>query len=379
MRYKMAIYLDYCASTPLDPRVLDTMIDIYQNYPGNADSRTHVFGTKAKEVVVKSRKTLAEILHVDPAEIIFTSGATESDKTAILGLREYGERSKKRHIITTAIEHKAVLESTKKMQEYGFEVDFISPEPTGRIDPQKVINKIRPDTLLVSIMHVNNETGVIQPVNEIGQSLKNTDIIFHVDAAQSFGKLNDELRMLPYDLLSISGHKIHAPQGIGLLVMKRKNYKRPPITPLIYGGQQEYGFRPGTTPVALVAGLAKASEIMDEEYPTIKPQLQSVKNALISLLDKYNARYNGDQQFVLPNILNVSIPGIDAEAFFAAEKEYYAVSNGSACTSGSYKPSYVLQAMGIDETKISEALRISWWTEEIDFKSLEDYICEFRV
>lgn len=370
----MAVYLDYCASTPLDPRVLEVMVDVYKNAPGNADSRTHIFGTKAKEIVTSGRKTLAEILGVDPTEVIITSGATESDNTAILGLREYGEEQHKKHIITTAIEHKAILESAKKMQKLGFEVDFVAPDESGRIKTQDILSKVRDDTLLVSVMHVNNETGVIQPVVEIGEALENTSTLFHVDAAQSFGKLNEEIRNLKYDMLSISGHKIHGPQGIGLLILKRKNYKRPPVTPLLYGGQQEYGFRPGTTPVALVAGLAKAASIMNEEYPNIKGELQQTKDRLLALLNKYHAQPNGDQAFVLPNILNISIPGIDAEAFFAAEKEHYAISNGSACNSGSYKPSYVLTAMGLNETRISEALRISWWTEKFDLEAMDEFI-----
>lgn len=370
----MAVYLDYCASTPLDERVLEIMIDVYRNAPGNADSRTHIFGTRAKEIVTHSRKTLSEILAVDPTEVIFTSGATESDNTAILGLRSYGEAHGKKHIITTSIEHKAILESAKAMKTFGFEVDFVDPEPNGRIDPAKVLSLIRPETLLVSIMHVNNETGVIQPVREIGEELEKTQIYFHIDAAQSFGKLNEEIRSLKYDMLSISGHKIHGPQGVGTLILRRKHYKRPPITPLLYGGQQEYGFRPGTTPVALVAGLAEASRIMDDEYHVIKDRLASTKEKVTSLLLKYGACFNGDQAYVLPNIINVSVPGIDSEAFFAAEKEQYAISNGSACTSGSYKPSYVLQAMGFDEQRISEALRISWWIEPFDLQPLEDYI-----
>lgn len=372
----MAVYLDYCASTPLDHRVLNEMIDVYQNIPGNADSRTHVFGLKAKEVVQRSRKTLAEILNVDPTEVIFTSGATESDNTAILGLRKYGEASKKKHIIITAIEHKAVLESAKVLQKAGFTVDFISPNESGRISADEVLSLVRNDTLLVSVMHVNNETGVIQPVKEIGEELNKKNIFFHVDAAQSFGKLNEEIRTLKYNMLSISGHKIHGPQGIGLLILKRKNYQRPPITPLLYGGQQEYGFRPGTTPVALVAGIAMAAKIMDQEYPIIEKSLLETKKRLLTMFSKYHAKVNGDQQYTLPNILNISIPNIDAEAFFAAEKNNYALSNGSACNSGSYKPSYVLQAMGLDETRISEALRISWWTEPFNLDAFEAYIRE---
>ncbi len=370
----MAIYLDYCATTPVDPRVLDVMIDVYRNNPGNADSRTHVFGTRAKEIVMKARKTLAEILRVDPTEVIFTSGATESDNTAILGLRKHAEETDRKHIITTAIEHKAVLEAARKMQSDGFDVDFVKPESSGRVNPDKVLSLVRPDTLLVSIMHVNNETGVIQPVKELGDALWGTDVLFHVDAAQSFGKLNDEIRDMKYDMLSISGHKIHGPQGIGLLILRRKNYRRPPVSPLLYGGQQEYGFRPGTTPVALVAGLAEAAQLMDAEYPKIESDLKRVKDDLLALAQEYHGKTNGDQEYVLPNILNISFPGVDAEAFFAAEKEEYAVSNGSACTSGSYKPSYVLEAMGLDETRISEALRISWWREKFDLKSLESYI-----
>ena len=372
----IAIYLDYCASTPLDPRVLDVMIDVYRNNPGNADSRTHIFGTKAKEVVSKSRKTLAEILCVDPTEIIFTSGATESDNTALLGLKEYGKRYNKTHIITTAIEHKAVIETAKAMQKEGFEVDFVKPDASGRVNPQEIISRVKENTLLVSVMHVNNETGVIQPVTEIGEELEKKNIFFHVDAAQSFGKLNDEIRTMKYDMLSISGHKIHGPQGIGLLIMKRKKYQRPPVTPLLFGGQQEYGFRPGTTPVALVAGIAAAAKIMDQEYPTVKSQIKMIKENLVAMLDKYHAQPNGDQNYVLPNVINISIPGIDSEAFFAAEKDNYAISNGSACNSGSYKPSYVLQAMGLDETRISEALRISWWTEAFDLNAFEKYIRE---
>ena len=372
----MAIYLDYCATTPVDPRVLDVMIDVYRNNPGNADSRTHIFGTRAKEIVMKARKTLAEILRVDPTEVIFTSGATESDNTAILGLRKYAEESGKKHIITTAIEHKAVLEAARKMQSDGFEVDFVKPESSGRVNPDTVLSLVRPDTLLVSVMHVNNETGVIQPVKELGEALYERGVLYHVDAAQSFGKLNDEIRGMKYDMLSISSHKIHGPQGIGLLILRRKNYRRPPVSPLLYGGQQEYGFRPGTTPVALVAGLAEAAQLMDAEYPKIESELKRVKAELLSLAQKYHGKPNGDQDYVLPNIINISFPGIDAEAFFAAEKEEYAVSNGSACTSGSYKPSYVLEAMGLDETRISEALRISWWREKFDLRSLESYIQE---
>ena len=374
----MAIYLDYCASTPIDPRVLEAMVDVYQNKPGNADSRTHVFGQQAKEVVNTSRRRIAQILGIDPTEVIFTSGATESDNTAIIGLMNYGITSGKKHIVTTAIEHKAVLEAVRYLEKQGFTVDYVKPDEKGRIHSEDVLTLVRDDTLLVSVMHVNNETGVIQPVGEIGEALSSRDTIFHVDAAQSFGKLNDDLRALKYDMLSISGHKIHGPQGIGALVLKRKAYKRPPVEPLLHGGQQEYGFRPGTTPVALVAGFAAAAEIIEKEYPTIIGSLQKQKDDLISALTPYGVRINGDLDHSLPNVLNFSIPNIDAEAFFAAQKDVYAVSNGSACTSGSYKPSYVLQAMGYDDERIAEALRVSWWDQVINIEPLVQYIRDMQ-
>ena len=374
----MAIYLDYCASTPIDPRVLEAMVDVYQNKPGNADSRTHVFGQQAKEVVNTSRRRIAQILGIDPTEVIFTSGATESDNTAIIGLMNYGITSGKKHIVTTAIEHKAVLEAVRYLEKQGFTVDYVKPDEKGRIHSEDVLTLVRDDTLLVSVMHVNNETGVIQPVGEIGEALSSRDTIFHVDAAQSFGKLNDDLRALKYDMLSISGHKIHGPQGIGALVLKRKAYKRPPVEPLLHGGQQEYGFRPGTTPVALVAGFAAAAEIIEKEYPTIIGSLQKQKDDLISALTPYGVRINGDLDHSLPNVLNFSIPNIDAEAFFAAQKDVYAVSNGSACTSGSYNPSYVLQAMGYDDERIAEALRVSWWDQVINIEPLVQYIRDMQ-
>ncbi len=374
----MAVYLDYCASAPLDSRVLELMVHIYRDMPGNADSRTHLFGAKAREIVVKSRNTLAEVLQVDPSEILFTSGATESDNAAILGLRDFGEESHRKHIITTAIEHKAVLEPARFLQRAGFEVDFVRPDEDGRVDPGQILSRVRKDTLLVSVMHVNNETGIIQPVQEIGEELWKKRVLFHVDAAQSFGKLNSELRTLKYDLLSVSGHKIHGPQGVGLLVTRRRNYRRPPITPLLRGGQQEYGFRPGTSPVALIAGLAEAARLMDQEYPLLRERLLQTKKNLLAMLGRYGARANGNQDFALPCVLNVSVPGMDAEAFFAAQKENYAVSSGSACNSGSYAPSYVLEAMGLDALRISEALRVSWWTEPFDLHAFEDYIRDCR-
>lgn len=374
----MAVYLDYCASAPIDDRVLQTMIDVYHNVPGNADSRTHIYGTKAKELVLKSRRTVAEILNVDLTEVIFTSGATESDNMAILGLANYGLKTGKKHIITSAFEHKAVLSSMKKMESLGFEVEYILPESDGRISAENLLERVRQDTLLVSLMHVNNETGVIQPIVPVGKALEERNVLFHIDAAQSFGKLNNELRAGRYDMLSLSGHKIHGPQGIGALIIRRKRYKRPPIEALFYGGQQEYGYRPGTTPVALVAGLAKAAQLMEDEYATHKAHLLQTKQMILDALLPLGGKVNGSIEHALPNVLNISIPGIDAEAVFAGLKDDYALSNGSACTSGSYAPSYVLKAMGFDEQRISEALRVSWWIESVDMSALINYVKDMQ-
>lgn len=368
-----ALYLDYCASTPIDKRVLEAMNDVYVNHYGNAGSRTHIYGLNAKGIVEESRRVLAEILNVEPSEVIFTSGASESDNIATLGFRDYAESSDRKHIITTAIEHKAILEPLRYLESKGFQVDYVRPGSDGRINAADIIRRVRDDTLLVSVMHVNNETGVMQPVCEIGEALASTNTWFHIDAAQSFGKLDDELRGARYDLLSLSGHKIHGPQGIGALIVKRSNYKRPPIHPIMFGGKQEYGFRPGTVPVALVAGLAKAAELMDKEYPTIRPQLEEIKSHIVSQLSRCDYSINGIPEYTLPNILNLSIKGVDAESVFTALKNDFAFSNGSACTSGTYAPSYVLQAMGLGEERIEEALRISWWDEPVDLSALVAY------
>lgn len=374
-----AQYLDYCATTPLDPRVLDIMIDVYLHHPGNADSRTHTYGTDAKLIVNNARKNLAGILNVDPAEILFTSGATESDNTAILGFRAFAEKTGRKHFVTTSIEHKAVLQPMKYLEKMGFEIDYVSPDSSGVVSAEAVLSKVRSDTLLVSVMHVNNETGVIQPVIEIGEYLDQTDTFFHVDAAQSFGKLNKELRSLKYDLLSITAHKIHGPQGIGALILRRKQYLRPPLQQLFYGGQQEYGFRPGTTPVALVAGMACAAELMNQEYPSIESILRKQKNDLLEAFDGLSYHLNGDPAKTLPGIINISFDGVDSESVFVALKDQYAFSSGSACTSGSYDPSYVLIAMGLEQPRISEALRISWWKDPINPIPLVDYVKSMTI
>lgn len=363
----MSIYLDYNASTPLDQRVLDVMIDVYQNKYGNADSRTHDYGEAARSVVENARRQAAELLEIHNDEIFFTSGATESDNIAILGLQEYAEATSKKHIITTSIEHKAVLEPLHQLEKRGFEVTYIDPDKNGRIGHEELLSKVRSDTLLVSVMHANNETGIVQPIEMIGEALSSTDTLFHIDAAQSFGKLVDELRNVKYDFLSASAHKMYGPQGVGILAIRKKRYKMPPISPIMFGGNQERGIRPGTVPTALIAGLGKACEIAANEYTSNYIKYQNNKKLIIDAISSSEVNYkiNGDINYAVPNTLNVSFAGVNSEALMLATRQFCAVSNGSACNSSNYKPSYVLSAMGLSLDRIESAVRISWGTEKV--------------
>ena len=358
----MSVYLDYNASTPIDPRVLDVMIEVYRNEPGNADSRTHDYGGQTRKVTENARKQVAELLGVTPEEVFYTSGSTESNNIAIQGLRDYAALTGKKHIITTSIEHKSVLNTVRYMESQGFEVDYVSPDISGRVSAEDVLKRVREDTLLVSIMHVNNETGTIQPVNKIGETLAEKDVLFHVDATQSCGKLVEQIRNLHYDMLSLSAHKFRGPQGIGALILKRRNYKLPPVKNIYFGGQQEHGLRPGTIPVALVAGMGKACELAQNEYKKEAKDNQIIKNEMLNLLNSEGVRYelNGDPQYCIDSTLNICFEGVSSEALMLSAKQYCAISNGSACTSKSYDPSYVLKAMGIPIDKIESSVRISW-------------------
>ncbi|WP_251387739.1 cysteine desulfurase family protein [Mediterraneibacter agrestimuris] len=358
----MGVYLDYNASAPIEPRVLDYMIDVYRKNIGNADSRTHDFGDNARKIVEKARGEVASILKINKDEVFFTSGATESNNIAIQGLKTYGITEGKRHIITTGIEHKAVLETAKAMQAQGFEVDFVNPGIDGRVSVEQVLEKVRDDTLLVSVMHVNNETGIIQPVREIGECLAEKNVLFHVDATQSFGKLVEELQSLKYDMLSMSAHKIGGPQGVGALILRRKRYKLPPVKAIIYGGQQEHGIRPGTIPVALVAALGYACNLAEEEYKTNQKKCKAIRNRLIGMLSNsgLNYEFNGNQEYCVSSTINICINGVVSEALMLSSKAYCGISNGSACNSNSYEPSYVLSAMGLSSDRTESSIRISW-------------------
>lgn len=372
----MPVYLDYNASAPIDSRVLARMNEVYTSHFGNADSRTHIFGTDAKEIVADSRRIIAEILGVDSMDLFFTSGSTESNNMAILGLLDYAQKTGKTHFITTSIEHKSVLEAMKHLESRGCDVDYVSPDESGRIDTARILQLVNEKTLLVSVMHVNSETGIIQPVDELGEELALRGVFFHIDATQSFGKLNSVIRNTKYDMLSITAHKVGGPQGIGAFVLRRgKDYRRPPVAPIMFGGQQERGYRPGTTPVALVAGFSLAAQLCEENIKDYFQKCTKIKNYFLDSISGLKYEINGNQDYCLPSTINISFTGVDAEGVFLATKNDYAFSNGSACNSGSHTPSYVLTAMGLSDQRISEALRISWGPETtVDFGHLVQYI-----
>lgn len=366
----MGAYLDYNASTPIDERVLEKMTDIYRNHYGNADSRTHRFGSDAKKIIEEARQKVGALLGIPGELVYFTSGSTESNNMAVLGLEEYGKKTGRRHIITTAIEHKSVLEPCRHLEEKGFEVDYVRPGEDGRVRAEEILGRVRPDTLLVSIMHVNNETGTIQPVHEIGEALKGTEVYFHVDASQSCGKLVEELRDLSYDLLSVSAHKMYGPQGVGALVIKNKNGNLSALNPIMFGGGQERGMRPGTLPAALIGGMGEAADILVREYKDNHRKCGENRRMIWKALEESGVAYevNGDPSFGINSTLNISFRDYDSEALMLAmEMEGLGgISNGSACTSHNYAPSYVLEAMGLDKQRIACSVRISWGREPID-------------
>lgn len=377
----MGIYLDYNASAPINTEVLDYMFDVYKTSCGNADSRTHDYGEGARNIVEDARTQVAKLLGVGTGEVFFTSGSTESNNIAIQGLIDYATEKNKKHVITSTIEHKAVLETVKSLEGHGFEIDLVSPDESGRIDVDKVTNLIKDDTLLVSIMHANNETGIIQPVKEIGDYLSEKGVLFHIDATQTCGKLIKELREIKYDMLSLSAHKLSGPQGIGALILRKKRYKLPPVKAITYGGQQEHGIRPGTIPVALVAGLGKACEIANENYEKNLEAYIERKQMVLSLIadSGLDISINGDQNYCMPNTVNISINGVESEALMLSSKQYCGISNGSACTSHDYSPSYVLTAMGLDADRISSAIRISWGADTDISQMRENLTSLFEV
>ncbi|HUY34518.1 MAG TPA: cysteine desulfurase DndA [Pirellulales bacterium] len=353
------LYLDYNASAPLDPRVFDAMKPWFLEEPGNAGSRTHMYGQRARDAVETARGLVAAVLGAKSEEVIFTSGATESDNLAILGLARHGIETGRRHLISTAIEHKAVLEPLAQLGKLGFEVELAPVTPGGYVDANEIRRRVRPDTLLVSVMHANNETGVLQPVEEVAEILHGTETLFHVDAAQTFGKEVDALRRLRCDLVSISGHKIYGPKGIGALYVRRHAATRA-IRPIMFGGGQERGLRPGTLPVALAVGLGAAAEFAGREHSSRLEHASRVKSRFLADLGGSGHHLNGEQSRCQSHVVNVSFDAIDSEAIMLLLQDAIAVSNGSACTSASYTASHVLRAMGLEEDRIAGAVRFSW-------------------
>lgn len=376
----MPIYLDCNATTPIDPKVLEKTTEFLTDEFGNAGSRTHEWGLRAKRAVSLAREQIAALVDAEPDEIIFTSGATESNNLAILGLEDFGRNSNRRHIISTLIEHKAVIEPLEVLEQRGFDIEFVAPTSGGQVDPNEILKLVRDDTLLVSVMHVNNETGVIQPIDELSHGLLNSNAYFHVDAAQGFGKELVALRNSRIDLISISGHKIFAPKGIGALVTRRRDFERPPIQALMFGGGQERNLRPGTLPVHLIVALGEAAERADSEGELRKSRCLEFRENMLSKLSRLNPKINGNLEDLLPNTVSISFDGIDSEALMVALKDHIAISNGSACTSSSYKPSHVLTAMGLPEEQVKATVRISWChlTENPDWDAVASIIKGLR-
>ncbi len=376
----MPVYLDCNATAPLDPSVKKAVTRWLCEEIGNAGSRTHVYGLAAKRAVQAAREQVASVVDARDDEVIFTSGATESNNIAILGLAQLGHDRNRRHVVSTEIEHKAVLEPLESLSESGFEVTLLKPDSMGMVSPDSVEDAIRPDTLLVTVMHANNETGVIQPVSEIASRLKGHAAFLHVDAAQGFGKDLDSLRSQRIDLISVSSHKIYGPVGVGALVARRRGYSRAPLRPLAFGGGQEAGLRPGTVPVPLVVGLGVASEIAERDAQVRAERTRAIRDEALQALSPLGIRLHSNLDHTLSHVINFSVPDVDSEAIILAVKDLAAVSNGSACTSQRYSPSHVLTAMGLPEDAVSGAVRLSWchMTSDVDWPAIAARIDSLR-
>ena len=375
-----AVYLDCNATTPIELQVLETTRHFMGEEYGNAGSRTHQFGARAKKAAQASRSEIASLVGSRPEEVVFTSGATESNNLALLGLESHAEATRRRHVVTTAIEHKAVLEPLEVLESRGLELTVVPSTEGGWVDPEALEAAIRPDTLLVSVMHINNETGVIQPISEIASKLADHEAFFHVDPAQGFGKYIHELQNKRIDLISLSAHKIYGPKGVGALIARRRGYDSPPLGPLMFGGGQERGVRPGTLPVALVAGFGEAAAIAAKQHSEREKSNLGFRQDLWNALEPLEPMINGDPDRCVPHCINVSFEGIDSEAAIVALKDIASISNGSACTSQSYEPSHVLEAMGLDRSRILGALRISWchMTQDVDWDAFASAIRRLR-
>lgn len=367
---KLPIYLDYSSTTPVDPRVAEKMKDCLTNEGnfGNPASRSHHFGWVAEEAVDIARNQIAELVNADPREIVFTSGATESNNLAIKGAASFYQKRGK-HIITLKTEHKAVLDTTRQLEREGFEVTYMMPEPNGLVDLDKLQAEMRDDTVLISIMHVNNEIGVIQDIAAIGKICRERKIIFHVDAAQSTGKIPIDLQELNVDLMSFSAHKTYGPKGIGALYVSRKPRVR--IEAQIHGGGHERGMRSGTLATHQIVGMGEAFRLAKVEMATENERVKMLRDKLYNGVKDIEAVFlNGDAEHRVAHNLNVSFAYVEGESLIMALKDM-AVSSGSACTSASLEPSYVLRALGLTDELAHSSIRFSigrfTTEEEIDY------------
>ncbi len=355
---KRPIYMDYAATTPMDPRVAEKLNQFLtpDGEFGNPASRSHVYGWHAEEAVETARKQVADLVNANPKEIVWTSGATESDNLAIKGVAHFHVK-KGKHIVTSKTEHKAVLDSCRQLEREGFEVTYLDPEPNGLIDLGKLEAALRDDTILVSIMHVNNELGIIQDIAAIGELTRARKILFHVYAAQSAGKLPIDLSTLKVDLMSFSGHKIYGPKGIGALYVRRKPRVR--LEAQMHGGGHERGMRSGTLATHQIAAMGEAFRIANEEMAAEQARLSALRDRLYNgLKDMEEVYVNGDLEHGVPNVLNISFNFVEGESLIMALKDL-AVSSGSACTSASLEPSYVLRALGRSDELAHSSIRFS--------------------
>ena len=353
------IYFDYLATTPTDPRVANKMmkcLSMEGNF-GNPASRSHVFGWKAEEAVENARRQVADLINADSREIVWTSGATESDNLAIKGAA-YFYKGKGQHILTSSIEHKAVLDSCRQLEREGYEVTYLEPGSDGLITPDLVANGLRDDTILVSIMHANNEIGTVNDIEGIGEVTRAKGVIFHVDAAQSAGKVEINMEKMKVDLLSLSAHKMYGPKGIGALYVGRKPRIR--LQALIHGGGHERGMRSGTLATHQIVGMGEAANIAMEEMDSERDRLISLRERLWSgVKDLEAVQINGDFDQRLPGVLNISFSFVEGESLIMSLKDL-AISSGSACTSASLEPSYVLRALGLSDELAHSSLRFSF-------------------
>jgi len=375
------IYLDYSATTPVDPRVAQKMIPWLTEHFGNPASRSHPYGWEAEKAVEEAREEVAKLVNCDAKEIVWTSGATESDNLAIKGAAHF-YRTKGKHLITMKIEHKAVLDTMRELEREGFEVTYLDPRPDGLLDLEKFRAAIRPDTIVVSVMLVNNEIGVIQPIAEIGEICRAKGIIFHVDAAQATGKVEIDLQKLKVDLMSFSAHKTYGPKGIGALYVRRKPRVR--LEAQMHGGGHEKGLRSGTLATHQIVGMGEAFRIARLEMAAENERIRMLRDRLLAGLEDMEEVYvNGDLEHRVPHNLNVSFNFVEGESLIMGVKEL-AVSSGSACTSASLEPSYVLRALGRNDELAHSSIRFTLGRfttpEDIDFtvKLLQERIAKLR-